>query len=168
MMTGAPCHLGKWHGEPVSETAPEAPPRAASGSVFTRQLGPIPVWAWLGIGLAIALAYYYWKQHTAATAATTASTSTPASDIPQFVNQVYTQSYPPTPNPPPVKKQDVTLPNYVGRPQEESLLKLQKIGLTGKGQPPVKGKTRIITAQDPKPGSQVAAGTVVTFKTKLT
>lgn len=79
------------------------------GNVFKRKLGPLPMWAWMGIGLGVALAYTSWTKNKKAEAAAkqgpptsgtlptqqTASGSTPASLIPQFVNQVYNQESPP-------------------------------------------------------------------------
>lgn len=79
------------------------------GNLFTRKLGPLPMWAWMGVGLGAALAYTSWSKNKKAAAAAaagpptagtlpttqTASGSTPASLIPQFVNQVYNQESPP-------------------------------------------------------------------------
>lgn len=80
----------------------------AGGNIFTRKLGPLPMWAWMGIGLGGALAFTSWSRNKKAAAdakdkstsgtlptTQTASGSTPASLIPQFVNQVYTQGTPP-------------------------------------------------------------------------
>lgn len=83
-------------------------------NVFTRKLGPLPMWAWMGIGLGGALAVTSWTKNKRDAAAAkagpntsgtlpsqqTASGSTPASLIPQFVNQVYNQETPPTATPP--------------------------------------------------------------------
>lgn len=87
----------------MSEPAPEQQPQRSSGSVFTRKIGPLPLWAWMGIGLALALGYYYYRQNQAAKAASQQSSQsqsstpsgTPSSLIPQFVNQVYTSGAPP-------------------------------------------------------------------------
>lgn len=85
----------------MSETAPEAPPQQQSGSsVFTRKLGPLPLWAWMGIALALALVYYYWRQNKASTKASQSSGDQLASGtdqnlIPQFVNQTYVDNAPP-------------------------------------------------------------------------
>lgn len=84
------------------------------GNVFTRKLGPLPMWAWMGIGLGVALGVTSWSKNKKAAAAAknapptsgtlptmqTASGSTPASLIPQFVNQVYNQETPPASTPP--------------------------------------------------------------------
>jgi len=80
----------------MSEPAPEAPSRGGGGSVFTRKLGPMPMWAWLAIGVAVIGVYIYFRRQQGAQAAqSTADTSTPASDVPQFVNQTYTTVSPP-------------------------------------------------------------------------
>jgi hypothetical protein len=99
----------------MSESAPEPdsqPAARSSGSgVFTRKLGPLPMWAWMGVALAVALAYYFIKQDKAKASAassttgssTTAGTgdtgttgTTDSSLIPQFVNQTYVQGSPPS------------------------------------------------------------------------
>lgn len=98
------------------------------GSFLTRKLGPLPMWAWMGVGLGAALAYTSWSKNKKAAAmasqqaqngtlptTNTASGSTPASLIPQFVNQVYTNQSPPTAQTPtqmtgqPVARQAVPL-----------------------------------------------------------
>ena len=93
--------------EPVPENTP-APARSNSGGVFTRKLGPLPLWAWMGIGLAVALGYYYWRQNKASgTASANAQNAsggqagtTDSSLVPQFVNQTYVQNAPPQPGMP--------------------------------------------------------------------
>lgn len=93
----------------MSGTAPEAPARPAAsparggGNVFTRKLGPLPMWVWLLISAAVVLGYAYWKNRQQAAQATTqTATGTDASQVPQFVNQTYTTVIPPlTPGPPP-------------------------------------------------------------------
>jgi len=75
------------------------------GGVFTRKMGPMPMWGWMGIALAVALVYYFLKKKSG-TAATGAGTATGAASVnspggvdsslvPQFVNQTYTQTAPP-------------------------------------------------------------------------
>ena len=86
--------------------APAAPARSSGGNVFARKLGPLPMWAWMGVALAVALAYYLWKKDKSTTAAgsatagtTSTSTGTGTTDsslIPQFVNQTYVNSAPPS------------------------------------------------------------------------
>ncbi len=86
----------------MSTMAPEAPPaapapsargRAGGGNVFTRKIGPLPMWVWLLIGLGLIGAYVYWKRNQAAQQAQPTAN---ASQVPQFVNQVYTNQVPPT------------------------------------------------------------------------
>ncbi len=79
----------------MSEVAPErgaAPGQApARENVFTHKIGPLPMWGWLAIigGLLIAWRVYSNKQAAAQQAAATTSPSTPADQVPQFVNQTY-------------------------------------------------------------------------------
>lgn len=94
-------------------------PSGGGDNVFMRKLGPLPMWAWMGVGLGAALAFASWQKNKKAAAATasqnanaatgtlptmqTASGSTPASLIPQFVNQVFNQEEPPQASPPKAK-----------------------------------------------------------------
>ena len=41
-----------------------AAPDGGGGNVFTRKIGPLPMWAWMGIALALAIVYYLYKKHT--------------------------------------------------------------------------------------------------------
>ncbi len=59
--------------------------------MFTRRIGPLPMWVWLLVGLGLIGVYVYWKRNQASSTATTAN----ASQVPQFVNQVYTNGVPP-------------------------------------------------------------------------
>lgn len=104
----------------MSEQAPEAPPGGGGGNVFKRKIGPLPMWAWLAIGAAIIGLYVIWRKNQAsqAAASSTAGTSTPASDVPQFINQTYTTVTPPA-APAPVAAATpgpVTNPGGVNRP----------------------------------------------------
>ncbi len=91
--------------EPASQPAPaQAQSRSPeSGNVFTRKLGPLPMWAWMGIGLAVALGYYFWKNNLSSSGSSTPNQTTASSQVPQFVNQTYVQGTPPVvaPGPPP-------------------------------------------------------------------
>jgi hypothetical protein len=82
----------------VSETAPEAPARGKKENVFTRKLGPLPMWAWVGILAAMILGWSLYKSKTSgASSQAGAADTTDASQVPQFVNQTYTQPGPPGP-----------------------------------------------------------------------
>jgi hypothetical protein len=84
-------------------TTPTPPPNQDQGggaNVFTRKIGPLPLWGWMGVGLAAALAYTYWKQNKQANSSSTTSASgttgtTDSSLVPQFVNQTYVDQTPP-------------------------------------------------------------------------
>lgn len=105
----------------MSESAPER--TSSGGNVFTRKLGPLPMWGWMAIAMLLAVFYYlYHKNKESATASSTAATgaaaNTPggvdASLVPQFVNQVYNQETPP-PSPTvntTVPTSTATLPGY--------------------------------------------------------
>lgn len=91
---------------PANAAPPANPPAptgnagggGGGGNVFTRKLGPMPVWGWMGVGLAVALGYYFWQKNKAAnsTSSTTGTTGTTDQNlVPQFVNQVYDNSTPP-------------------------------------------------------------------------
>lgn len=79
----------------MSEQAPErvaAPSRAGGGggNVFTNRIGPLPMWAWLGIAAGILVVWRVMAaKSSAASTAASAGTSTPADQVPQFVNQTY-------------------------------------------------------------------------------
>lgn len=81
----------------MSETMPERPTHR--GGMFTRKVGPLPVWAWMAVGLVAAIAFYLIQKKNAPAASTaapsTATGTTASSSIPQFVNQVYTNGSPP-------------------------------------------------------------------------
>jgi LysM repeat protein len=85
----------------VSETAPER--TTSGGNVFTRKIGPLPMWAWMGILLGVAGVYYMIKSKksssSSSTDQSTATNNTPggvdSSLVPQFVNQTYVNPTPP-------------------------------------------------------------------------
>lgn len=80
----------------MSEQPVSAPPRR-DGNVFTHRLGALPTWVWIAIAAALVLAYSLYKGRTTSQAPAT-STSTPADQVPQFVNQTYTTVTPPNTN----------------------------------------------------------------------
>jgi hypothetical protein len=98
----------------VSESAPESS-GGGGGNVFTRKVGPLPMWVWMLIALTVAVGYYLIKKKSSASTVGTATgsgTSTAgaggvdASLVPQFVNQTYVNNTPPaapaaTSTPPP-------------------------------------------------------------------
>src|SRR5215472_18039284 len=67
----------------MSEPAPER--ARGGGNVFTHKLGPLPMLIWVVI-----VAWSLYRSRTSKQAADTTGTGTPASDVPQFVNQTYT------------------------------------------------------------------------------
>jgi hypothetical protein len=91
----------------MSQMQPEAQPE--SGNVFTRKIGPLPMWAWMAIALVLALIFYLYSKNKAASAAQNSGTASTgaasggvnspggvdASLVPQFVNQNYENSTPP-------------------------------------------------------------------------
>jgi hypothetical protein len=84
-------------------TTPAEPSSSGGGNVFTRKIGPLPMWAWMGIALAVALGFYLIKSKSSSTAASTPGTGTDTSGaggvdsslVPQFVNQTYVNNTPP-------------------------------------------------------------------------
>lgn len=79
-------------------TTPAEP--SGGGNVFTRKIGPLPMWGWMGIVALLAVFYYlYKKNQSASTSSTNAAANTPggtdSSLVPQFVNQTYDNSQPP-------------------------------------------------------------------------
>jgi hypothetical protein len=81
----------------VSQAATEAPasPSSAPGkreNVFTRRIGPLPMWVWLLVGAAVIGGYVLLKRRAGGGPA---GGTTSAGQVPQFVNQVYTSPGPP-------------------------------------------------------------------------
>lgn len=105
----------------MSEAAPERTP-ARRGNPFTTRLGPLPMWAWVAILGTLIIVWSVWKGRQANQAtATTADTSTPADQVPQFVNQTYTTVMPPSvpaPSSPVPVIGPVTPPRPVPRPPQ--------------------------------------------------
>lgn len=81
---------------------------SGGGSTFlTKRVGPLPIWGWAAILLLLAVGYYMWHKNQNSSAPTS---TTSDSQIPQFVNQVYTNPSPPDndtlPKPPSPKPKD--------------------------------------------------------------
>ena len=79
----------------------DAPPRSqnkrtSGGNVFTRKIGPLPMWAWLAIVSAVILGYAWYKNRQSGSSTASQSSTANASQVPQFVNQTYTTVQPPT------------------------------------------------------------------------
>lgn len=81
----------------MSEQAPEAPARGKKENVFTRKIGPLPMWAWVAIIGGAIIAFSFYKSKTSGAASSQTGSTTDASQVPQFVNQTYTQPGPPGP-----------------------------------------------------------------------
>jgi hypothetical protein len=89
----------------VSEQA-TAPPASAGQAapkrenIFTHKIGPLPMWAWVAIvgGLLVGWRLYSNKSSASQNAASgqTTTPSTPANQVPQFVNQFYLNGTAPT------------------------------------------------------------------------
>jgi len=155
------------------------PSQPSGGNVFTRKLGPLPMWAWMGIALAIALLYYLYKKNTAAAsstntsaAQTAATNNTPggvdSSLVPQFVNQTYTNVTPPAaPAATPAAATTPTItsgaiPNVVGESAAAATTHLQADGfkVSSGG---LAGNV-IVTGTSPATPTHEAHGTVVTLQ----
>lgn len=88
----------------MSETTTSTATTKPKGGVLTRKLGPLPMWGWMAIvGVLVLLYSYYSKSKAQSTASTSAQDAAgqgaggvDASLVPQFVNQTYVQSGPPT------------------------------------------------------------------------
>lgn len=81
----------------MSESAPESAPRSG-GNILTRKIGPLPLWGWMAIGLVAAIGFYLMQKRNAASSSSNTSSgtsTTSSSQIPQFVNQIYTNGSPP-------------------------------------------------------------------------
>ena len=78
---------------------PAAPPArtGGGGNVFTRKIGPLPMWAWVAIIAAVIVGWrvYSGRKNAATSSASTAADGTGADQVPQFVNQTYVTTTPP-------------------------------------------------------------------------
>jgi hypothetical protein len=166
-------------GQSYRQPSPSHSTGAGGSNVFTRKLGPLPMWAWMGVGLAVALAFYFWKQHTSSTSSgsITAPGSNPdqsvaASQIPQFVN--ITQGYSPPSTPSTTTPAPTTttgpkpiqgVPDLVGMTRATAESTLKNAGLEFQydlsNLPHHKAAKNVgytITAQNPPSGAQVQPG----------
>ena len=69
---------------------------SGGGNVFTRHIGPLPMWAWTAIVGAVIVGYAWWKNRQAGASTSSTSSTANASQVPQFVNQTYTTVTPPS------------------------------------------------------------------------
>jgi len=91
--------------------------------VFTNKIGPLPMIAWVGIIGAVIVAWAYLKNRNSGSQAAAGDGSTPASDVPQFVNQTYTTVTAPTVEQP--QTQTGTIPGGAGEggpPPQQNLI----------------------------------------------
>lgn len=118
------------------------------------------MWAWVAIVGGALLAYYYWKNKQ--TAATQPATGTSASDVPQFVNQTYVSTSPPSA--PGTGTGQVSVPNVVGMTDTAGDAAITAAGLkvvdTNEAKGGSGGSTKI-TGQSPAGGTMVAQGSSV-------
>lgn len=78
---------------PDEPRAPEPRKKGVKGAL-THKIGPLPTWVWLVIVAAIILAWVVYKNKKAAKQASS-SVKPGAGQVPQFVNQTFTQVQPP-------------------------------------------------------------------------
>ena len=81
----------------MSEQAPEAPARGKKENVFTRKIGPLPMIAWVAIIGGLILGWSLYRSKTSGAASSQTGATTDASQVPQFVNQTYSNPGPPGP-----------------------------------------------------------------------
>jgi hypothetical protein len=88
----------------MSEQTTQTSTSRSQGNVFTKKIGPLPMWSWMAIILGLVLVYSFYKKsqgatssanQSAAEAAGNAAGGVDSSLVPQFVNQVYDQDTPP-------------------------------------------------------------------------
>ena len=121
-------------------------PDQSSDNVFTRKIGPLPMWGWMAIALLLALFYYLYKKNSSSGGGASASTvNTPggvdSSLVPQFVNQNYAAPEPPEApqmtTPVPTKTQTVNAFSWTDTGQKWSLNELAKhLGISPKALKP--------------------------------
>lgn len=69
---------------------------SGGGNVFTRHIGPLPMWAWTAIVGAVIVGWAWYKNRQGASSGSSQSSSAGASQVPEFVNQTYTTVQPPS------------------------------------------------------------------------
>ena len=151
----------------MSEQAPEPRGGGGGGNVFTNKIGPLPMWGWLAIaaGILVVWRLFAGKQSASAQQAATTTPSTPADQVPQFVNQTYTtvtapsaptgtMPSPSTPTPPGQPGPTTPVPPTPIAPWQTIRQVANKImsvtGLRATGA----GATNIGLAWNPAPGAQ--------------
>ena len=84
-------------------STPAPPASRSSGSGLTRKMGPLPLWGWMTILGVLVLIYAYYKKSQSANSSQTQSASTvnqpggvDSSLVPQFINQEYVNTTPPS------------------------------------------------------------------------
>lgn len=112
-------------------TTPNPPQSRSSGNVFTRKVGPMPMWGWMGVVLLAAIGYYLIRKQGQTTAAANQAVNTPggvdSSLVPQFVNQTYVQDTPPAaPQLTPTKTSTVHAYSWTDTGQKWSPVQLAK------------------------------------------
>jgi len=75
-------------------------PAGGGGNVFTRKVGPAPLWVWMLAGLGLALGYVAWRGNKQKQAAATTQDQTTTDQTPPFIIQNYTTVPPEQPGPP--------------------------------------------------------------------
>lgn len=101
----------------MSETAPERTPPARSSrggklGLFTERIGPLPMWVWVAIIAVLIIGWrLYSNKKQASSSAAATSSSTPADQVPEFVNQTYTTVTPPASTPPQANPQPAPTPS---------------------------------------------------------
>jgi hypothetical protein len=140
--------------------------RSSSGSsnVFTRKIGPLPMWGWMAIGLVVAVAYYFYEKNKSSSQTPTPSAEA-ADQIPQFVNQTYVQTNPPAapnPGPPghttnPGPSDTKTVPDVTGKSVNAARVAANKAGFDIHSSI-TSGEHQIVTSQTPAAGTKVTKG----------
>lgn len=146
---------------------PSAPPaRSSGGNVFTNKIGPLPMWAWVGIAAAILVIWRVMAGKKSASSQATTTPSTPADQVPQFVNQTYVSTTAPgapsgttpvpspsTPTPPDQPGPTTPMPTIPTMPQQLARVAAALASVTGLRSTGA-GATNIGLAWNPVSGAQ--------------